>query len=241
MKKRLAIRSHGSKNPAVWFSGGQWLLNYIYAHEQSISAEVALVVSPFSRWSAAKKTALFNQRSGACIPHVKFSPKHGHDYISLTKAYDIDMHIFSGWLKLVSWLPAHMCVNIHPWPIQVLRNNGQVWHFGWKGMWGDAVHQKVREAYCAWVLNATCLTMHYMTEHFDDPRYVIAQCRVPIVSSDTDWLAVKKRLRHIESYFQQYIVHQLITGSISFDNDLVLIDKTCYFPWTTFGGFVDLN
>ena len=240
--KRLAIRAHGSKDPEKWFSGGLWLLQYFHEHADVLDGEIVVVISPFSEGSTAKKTELFNIQSWSSVSHVCLTSYTAQDYQKVTEEYAIDLHVFSGWLKLVKWLDPTSCVNIHPGPIQeVIWPDGMHWVFGGKGMWGDHVHRKVWEAYQAWALTSTAITMHYMTEQFDDPRYLIGQCIVPILETDSSWEELKKRLRELEPRFQQYVCHQLANGKIRVENEEVVIDDEVRFDGAVFGEFREIE
>lgn len=83
--------------------------------------------------------------------------------------------------------------------------------------------------------------MHYVTEQFDDPRYVIGQVAVPILPEDTCRQDYKQRARVIEPLFQQYVVHQLVVGKIRVENDHVVVADDVAFPGAVFGGFISLE
>lgn len=242
MKKRVAIRAHGSKDPNSWFSGGFGLLQYFHEHAEELDGEIVLIVSPFEAGSVAIKTADFNDSIWSDIPYICLHDYSATSYVKIINDYDINLNFFSGWLKLVRGLESETCINIHPGPIQeIIWPDGQQWSFGGKGMRGDYVHRKVWEAYQAWIITSTAITMHYMTDRFDDPRYVIGQCVIPFLDTDTTWENPKSRLRTMEPIFQQYVCHQLVNGKIRIENDGVVIDDEVEFENAVFGGFGEVE
>lgn len=241
MKKRIAIRAHGSKQPDSWFSGGLWLLEYFHEHADILDAEIVLVVSPFASGSAAKKTEAFNIQSCSSVSHVSLNWYTEQDYQGIAKEYAIDIHFFSGRLKFVKWLAPLTAINIHPGPIQgVTGPDGQERHFWWKWMRWDHVHRKVWDSYASWAIKRSCLSMHYITDQFDDPRYLIWQVAVPILETDVTWEDYKKRARSIEPSFQQYVCCQLANGKIRIEQNKVVIDDEVKFEEGVFGEFMDL-
>ena len=241
MKKRITIRAHGSKDPTQWFSGGLWLLEYFHEHKESLDGEIVCVVSPFERGSVAAKIETFNKRTWRSISHICLSSYTAKDYESIEKKYAIDLHFFSWWLKFVRWLKPLTAINIHPWPIQpVCTPDEQERHFGGKWMRGDHVHRKVRDAYQGWIIKRSVLSMHYITNQFDDPRFLIWQVVVPLLETDSSWEQYKKRARLIEPSFQQYVCGQLANGNIRIENEEVVIEDEVEFVGASFGEFAGL-
>jgi folate-dependent phosphoribosylglycinamide formyltransferase PurN len=108
-------------------------LAYFQEYEKTIDAEIVVVISPFENGSAASKTNAFNEARHSSISHITFSTYTTEEYQRITKTYAIDLHFFSGWLKLVKGLDPLTAINIHPGPIQMVRDiSGNTWHFGGK-------------------------------------------------------------------------------------------------------------
>jgi len=242
MAKRIAIRAHGWEDPSLWFSWGYGLLEYFQSYVSPMDAEIVLVVSPFASWSVAEKTWIFNKKHHCTIQHVCLQSYSAEAYMKVEETYAIDLHFFSGWLKLVKWLIPLTCVNIHPGPLQSpIDQQGNEWHFGGKWMRWDHVHRKVWEAYQAWVIKTSALSMHYITPKFDDPTYLIWQVEVPILESDASRENYKQRARTIEPLFQQYVCAQIAFGRIRIEDTKVIIDDDVVFPGAVFWDFVELK
>lgn len=126
-------------------------------------------------------------------------------YLDIVKEYDLEYIFLSGWLVYVIWLEPNKTVNIHPGPLNE--------PYGWKGMYGMNIHNKVWEDYVDWKINQTCITMNYVTENIDDGP-IIAQIPVWLVwcNSPED---VQKRVKQVEHIIQWKITQMVITWEIS--------------------------
>jgi folate-dependent phosphoribosylglycinamide formyltransferase PurN len=139
-------------------------------------------------------------------------------YMKIMEQYNIDYLFLSGWLKLVLWMNSNKCINIHPGPTQR--------PYGWEGMHGMAVHEKIWEDYQAWIIHQTCVTMHYATNQFDDPRFTIAQ--IPVTLEDCNSADdIQKKVNKMEHEVQWKITQMIVNKDINWswdENDSIQVD-----------------
>jgi folate-dependent phosphoribosylglycinamide formyltransferase PurN len=126
-------------------------------------------------------------------------------YQEIVKQYDLDYVFLSGWLKYVTWLAPNKTVNIHPGPLQE--------PYGWKGMYGMNIHKKVWEDYVDWKINQTCVSMHYVTDNFDDGP-IIVQLPISLVWCNSP-MDIQKRVNDIEHIIQWKITEMIMSWDIS--------------------------
>jgi folate-dependent phosphoribosylglycinamide formyltransferase PurN len=117
-----------------------------------------------------------------------------------------DLICLSGWLKLVTGLDPRKTINIHPGPLP---------RFGGAGMYGHHVHEAVMEAYKNGEVTRSAVSMHFVTEKYDEGPLFFSQS-VPILPDDTaETLA--KRVLEAEHKWQPVITQKVLTGEISWD------------------------
>lgn len=126
----------------------------------------------------------------------------------------IDFILLSGWMKYVLGLPANKTANIHP-----SRVDGS---FGGQGKYGDFAHQHAFEAYQRGEIVETAITMHFVTERFDDPSVVIAQQPIRLDGCKS-WEDAKARVvGPTEHTFQLAVTKALIEGQVWLENGSVV-------------------
>lgn len=126
------------------------------------------------------------------------SEEFSSQLIHLLRARKIDLLVLAGFTRL---LPATVIlamdgrvINTHPGPLP---------EFGGKGMYGLHVHRAVLES----GRTETAITIHWVTEHYDDGA-VIAVQTVPLRSGDTPEV-LQQRAKEIEAPFVARTVSEL--------------------------------
>lgn len=126
-------------------------------------------------------------------------------YQDIVEKYDLEYVFLSGWLKYIIWLKPNKTVNIHPGPLKE--------PYGWNSMYGMNIHDKIWEDYVDWKINQTCVTMHYVTEKFDDWPIIV---QIPV------WLVwcnsaddVQERVNKIEHIIQWKITQMVMCWEIT--------------------------
>lgn len=163
MKVRIAIFASGSG------SNAENIANYFKDHAE---IEVSLILSN-------RPDAFVLQRAEKLgIPAITFDRNqfyHSHDILDVLRKRKIDFIILAGFLWLV---PGYLLkafpnkiVNIHPALLP---------KYGGKGMYGDRVHQAVRESGD----HFSGITIHYVNEQYDEGQ-VIFQAECPVDPGDS--------------------------------------------------------
>ena len=132
------------------------------------------------------------------IPCIVFSSKElkgTSKILDLLKDYQIDFIVLAGFLlqipmNLIENYP-NKIINIHPALLP---------KYGGKGMYGDYVHQAVKEA----KEKETGITIHFVNEHYDEGQ-IIFQKKISVSENDTsDSIAEKVHALEYE-YFPKII------------------------------------
>jgi phosphoribosylglycinamide formyltransferase 1 len=172
---------------AVLASGGgtnlQAMLDHFVALGNAACGEVVVVAS--NRPSAG---ALERARA-AGIEALVFDARSEDDLLRILTGHDIQLVALAGYLRLVP--PSVIArysgriVNVHPGPLPA---------FGGAGMYGVRVHEAVLAA----GLPESAVTVHLVTERYDDGP-PLATWPVPVLDNDTpDALAARVlRVEHI--------------------------------------------
>jgi len=106
----------------------------------------------------------------------------------------------------VTGLDPQKTINIHPGPLP---------RFGGAGMYGHYVHEAVMEAYKKGEVDHSAVSMHFVTENYDEGPLFFSQS-VPILPDDTaETLA--KRVNEAEHKWQPIITNKVLQGEISWD------------------------
>ena len=185
--------SQQSKKIALFASGNGSNVQNIATYFQNKSLlKPALVLTN-------KSDAFVIERAKALdIPRIVFSSKELKEtsrILDLLKNYQIDFIVLAGFLlqipmNLIENYP-NKIINIHPALLP---------KYGGKGMYGDYVHQAVKEAQ----EKETGITIHFVNEHYDDGQ-IIFQKKISINEKDTsDSIAEKVHALEYE-YFPQII------------------------------------
>lgn len=177
MKTRIAVLASGGGTNL------QAILDHFVALGNAACGEVVVVAS--NRPSAG---ALERARA-AGIEALVFDARSEDDLLRILTGHDIQLVALAGYLRLVP--PSVIArysgriVNVHPGPLPA---------FGGAGMYGVRVHEAVLAA----GLPESAVTVHLVTERYDDGP-PLATWPVPVLDNDTpDALAARVlRVEHI--------------------------------------------
>ena len=118
-------------------------------------------------------------------------------YLTIIKKLMPDFIVLSGWLKLLVGHDPQRTINIHPGPLPLTA-----------GLHGDAVHQRAMQAYQRGEIKYSAVTMHFVTERYDEGP-VFFQCPVAIEDGD-DWKSLKKRVNAAEHQLQPFMTNLIL-------------------------------
>ncbi len=125
-------------------------------------------------------------------------------YAAIIERYNPDLICLSGWLKKVTGLDPRKTINIHPGLLPLTA-----------GMYGHFVHEKMIEACNNGEATHTAVTMHFVTEQYDEGP-IIFQHALKIQFHDTpDSLA--ESVNKLEHEWQATITNLVLQGEISWD------------------------
>ncbi len=182
-----------AKNIAFFASGnGSNVQNIVEYFNGKIEMSPALILTNKADAYVIERAKKLN------IPYVVFNSKELREtdmIIDILKDYQIDFIVLAGFLlrvpmNLIEAFP-NKIINIHPALLP---------KYGGKGMYGDFVHQAVKDAQ----ETETGITIHYVNEHYDEGQ-IIFQKKVAVEKSDTaDSIAEKVHALEYE-YFPKVI------------------------------------
>lgn len=177
MKTRIAVLASGGGTNL------QAILDHFAALGDAACGEVVVVAS-----NRATAGALDRARA-AGIDALVFDARSEDDLMRILTGHDVQLIALAGYLRLVP--PSVIArysgriVNVHPGPLPA---------FGGAGMYGARVHEAVLAA----ALAESAVTVHLVTERYDDGP-PLATWPVPVLDNDTpDALAARVlRIEHI--------------------------------------------
>ena len=141
------------------------------------------------------------------IPFFYFpEPYDAEHYRALVTKTKADFVALSGWLKLTKGLDPRTTFNIHPGPLPA---------FGGKNLYGHKVHEAVLEAYKAGRITHSAVSMHFVTDAFDDGPIFFSH-PVPIEPTDTPE-TLAKRVNTVEHKWQAVVTDKVVSGEISWN------------------------
>lgn len=193
--KKIIIFASGTKD-----GGGSGFENLVNATKTGVlDARILAVVSNYENGGVRERA----DRLGIKFIHFT-EPRTAEKYREITEG--ADLVCLSGWLKLVTGLDPQKTINIHPGPLP---------KFGGAGMYGHHVHEAVIEAYKNNEIKNSAVSMHFVTEKYDEGPLFFSQS-VPILPDDTaETLA--KRVNEAEHKWQPVITQKVLSGEISWD------------------------
>lgn len=197
-QKRLIVFASGSAE-----GGGSGFENLVKAVRENRMQHVQIVavVSNHENGGVREKA----DRLG--IPFEFMSgPFNAEAYQEVVRKHSAEFVALSGWLKLVHGLDSRTTFNIHPGPLP---------RFGGKGMYGHHVHEAVFAAYQAGELTESEVTIHFVTEKYDEgPVFFV--CKVPIEGcANADELGA--RVNRAEHRWQPLLTEMIVSGAVNWD------------------------
>lgn len=125
------------------------------------------------------------------------------EYQTILKKFKPDFVVLSGWLKPTRGLNPCTTINIHPAPLP---------DFGGLGMYGHHAHEAVIKAYKEGRTTESAVTMHFVTEEYDEGPVFF---RYPIVIRPDDTAeSLGTRVNKIEHGWQSFVTNLVVAGSI---------------------------
>jgi phosphoribosylglycinamide formyltransferase-1 len=198
-KPRLLIFANGTKD-----GGGSGFGVLVDAQKWGmLDAEIVGVVSSHIN-GGVRKIADAN-----VIPFFYYeSPRNGIHWPG-------DEHFIKGivqadWVALSGWP-----ILIESDPKTTINNHPARPEFGGKGMYGIHVHRAVLDAYLKGLIKDTAVTMHFVTEEYDQGP-VFFEYPVAIYPSDSPE-TLQERVKGYEHLFQWAITNLVIHRKISWD------------------------
>lgn len=195
MKKNLLVFASGDKEGGG--SGFQELAEN--SRTGVLDANVAAVVSNHEDGGVKARA----EKLGISFEHFPLPREAGH-YQAFVRKYNADFTALSGWLKMVYGLDPAKTINIHPALLPV--SAGTYSHFA---------HEKMIEEYKAGRTMITAVTMHFVTEKYDDGP-IFFQYPVLIRPDDTPE-TLRARTNKIEHAYQSWATNLVVQGQIWWD------------------------
>jgi len=198
MKPKVIVFASGSKT-----GGGSGFENLVKQSKENpkVNFDVVAVVSNHEHGGVRERA---NQLG---IFFIYFNgPFEAVEYQRIVRESGAEWVALSGWLKLVLGLDQQKTINIHPGPLP---------KFGGKGMYGYHVHEAVIEAYKRGEVTHSAVTMHFVTEIYDEgPMFF----RFPVEVEEGDTgETLGKRVLEAEHKWQPIITSMVVNGEISWD------------------------
>ncbi len=195
MKTRIAVLASGNG------SNLQAILDYFASIGDAASGEVVIVLS-----NRAGAGALDRARAVG-VDAAVFDARSEDDLARILTGRDIQLIVLAGYLRLVP--PSVIAryhgriVNVHPGPLP---------QFGGPGMYGARVH----EAVIAAGMRETAVTVHLVTERYDEGP-PLATWPVPVLEDDTP-AALAARVLSVEHIVFPRII-DAFAATVSRDRD----------------------
>jgi len=194
-KRRIVVLASGTRTGGG--SGFEWLVE---GTRMGVipNAEVVAVVSNQLDGGVARKAARleipfrFIGRASSAV-----------SYERIAEEYSPDLTCLSGWLLPVCNPDPAKVINIHPGPLP---------EFGGTGKYGHYVHEAVMAAYHRSEITETEVTMHFVTEGYDEGP-VFFQYPVAIRPDDTPE-TLGARVNEVEHAWQAYITGLVLDEKI---------------------------
>lgn len=193
-KPKIVVFASGTKD-----GGGSGFENLVVKSRENpdLNYEIIAVVSNHQNGGVRERADRLE------IPFVYFEkPFSTERYEEIVKNLDAPWVALSGWLKLTKGLDPKYTFNIHP---------GKLPEFGGDGMYGIHVHEAVIKSGAL----ATAVTMHFVTDIYDDGP-VFFQLPVVVEKDDTAE-SLRERVNSREHKYQPLITSMVVNGEISLD------------------------
>src|SRR3989344_5380589 len=188
---RLLVFASGSKDGGG--SGARTLLEF--ARVGMLDVEIVLVSHHAN--GGVRKIADQYQ-----VPfHWMSGPFNREEYQRIVDAYQPDVIVLSGWIKLFAYFPPGIpIVTIHPALLP---------GFGGQGMYGHHVHEGHIDAFRAGTCAYSAVCMHFVDEHYDHGA-VIFRLLIAILPGDTPE-TLAERVNKFEHVWQWWVLMLVAT------------------------------
>lgn len=183
-------------------------------NKKYLSSKVLLLITNNSDCGAVKIAVKNN------IDHLHISRKNtpelsGKEYSDLflnaLDKYEIDFIVLSGYMKM---LPEEIIrkyqnriINIHPALLP---------SFGGKGMYGMNVHKAV----IASGVRVSGITIHFVTEDYDEGKIIFQKCCE--VENDDDENSLQKKVLKLEHKYYSEVIKKFEEGKVKIENGKVV-------------------
>ncbi|MES2471123.1 MAG: formyltransferase family protein [Patescibacteria group bacterium] len=210
-RKKLLVYASGEADPNQGGSGVLKLWNA--TQDGSLNADIVAVVSNHAQGGVYTKmhklTRFIHSPKGRTVD----------DYRRIMDETQPDFTALSGWLgyMITDGYDPHTTFNIHP-AINLRRFGGHHFH-------GMNVHRAAIEAFRNGEVKHSGVSMHFVTDVYDDPDAVIFNRIVPILDGD-EAEDLRDRVNKVEHEWQATITNRIVTGEIVWPRDKPLSDIT---------------
>lgn len=196
-KHKILVFASGTSS-----SGGTGFENLVNASRVGLlNADIIGVVSNHLAGGVHEKAKRLQ------IPFFLLKECTNEGYQNILRGSGADLFVLCGWLKQVSGIDSKTpfnstrILNIHPGPLP---------DFGGFGFYGRRVHEGVWAAFRAGMVDSSAVTIHFVTENYDDGPTVHIE-KVPIYATDTVEL-LEQRVRQCEYEIYPKIINQVLDG-----------------------------
>lgn len=195
-KPKILVFASGTKD-----GGGSGFENLVNkTRDNNLNMEIVGVVSNHKDGGVKRIAEKLN------VPFHLFREISAENYRKIVQETGVDFVALSGWLKLVTGLDPRTTFNIHPARLPL---------FGGPGMYGHFAHEAVMAAYREKKILYTEVTMHFVTEKYDEGP-VFFRHPVEIKQSDTSE-TLAERVKAAEHIFQPIVTELVANGEIRWD------------------------
>lgn len=203
MKPKILVFASGSATGGG--SGFANLVRHSREAEGDLKAEIVGVVSTHAKGGVRVRAEALN------IPFTHFfGPYEAEEYQRIAKESGAEWFALSGWLRHVKGLDPARTFNIHPAALSLLGGR-----FGGEGMYGDHVHEAVKEALDNSEIEESGVSMHFVTDEFDRGP-VFFEYRIPL-RQGASVEEIKEKVNKAEHEWQPKITNLVVHGEISWD------------------------
>jgi len=204
-KPKILVFASGTRFPNRGGSGFEKLV--LASRNGKLDSSISGVVSNYEHGGVRTLAEKYG------IPFFFFpKPWTAEKYQRIAYNSQADFFALSGWLKLVEGLDPNTrfnsktVINIHP---------GLLPGFGGKGWHGHHVHEAVIAAYKRGEITHTGLSMHFVTDKFDEGP-VFFRCHVEINDDDTAD-SIGSKVNAQEHIYQPIITDMVVNSLITWD------------------------
>lgn len=195
-KPKILVFASGTKD-----GGGSGFENLVEkTRTNNLNMEIIGVVSNHENGGVKRIAEMLG------VPFHLFREISAENYRQIVQETGADFVALSGWLKLVTGLDPKTTFNIHPAPLP---------RFGGPGMYGHFAHEAVIAAYRKKEILRTEMTMHFVTEKYDEGP-VFFRHPVQIKKGDTPEI-LAERVKATEHVFQPIVTEMVVNGKIRWD------------------------